>query len=300
MYELNGDQINLEKSKNLHVSDSRRAAIRFVSRNQARMHLLNKTRRDKNRIEVAFKRGQLVLKYDKSHDTQGVAKFQFRFTEPMVVEAKVPNTNLYWVRDLKTNKREKVNVNKLVPAYDDLGDLGPPLGQRAEDNQTKTEKENYDTWYSGKDHENHRFQRGHLVALKVDPNKKGIPFSVGKITNIQSNGKLEVQWFGTYGTNIKSCVWRQGFHQHSTKQVYYADKKLHSSHPIYTSKEDIDLDTKSHILSFPFHLTEDGRVPMMVLRYISKRDQIEWKLPQELDCLEYVNACNEVQKALNC
>jgi exodeoxyribonuclease III len=274
IYELEADMVDKEMEKGITISNSMHKAYKIVRKHQAKMSKINRQRRDKSRKEICFSKGDMVLKYDKTVDkpevkARGTAKFQFRFSHPLrVIRPDKQNKNLYFVECPVTGQQDHVNVNKLVPALVDIGDLGRPLGSR---NLVNAQEEQ---------DPNRPLKAGDMVALRVQPDQETLPFSVGKVLSIKNNAII-VHWYGTYAKNITTCTWRKGYYKASDDTFYYADSKLHKNHNKYTSEDSGELNIKSHVLGF-FSLTDEGTVPLSFLRKLSKSDDLDWELPKAM------------------
>jgi hypothetical protein len=126
-------------------------------------------------------------------------------------------------------------------------------------------------------------KEGDMVALLVTPDQPTLPFSVGKVTKIENNGEIVLQWYGTYAKNIMTCVWRKGFYQATTdNKVYYANTKSHAKHKPFTSECLLNkLTIEEHVLG-SFYLTDEGRVPLSFLKRVSESDRLDWQLTEPM------------------
>ena len=297
IYDLAQDQIYNENKRGINVSKSMRTAYRFARRRQLRAATINKQRRDKNRLQTLFKPGDMVWKFDRTHDTQGPAKLQYRFSGPHIIQGPYKQRpNLYTITDYHTNKTTVCNVDLLIPARHDCSDLGDPLGWPSTPptntpTSTCPDKSRHNAQHDSTDTHATSPTYGDMVALRVEPDDvENIPFSVGEIHNIDGD-HITVQWYGnTYG-NIRGA-WRRGFFQPSDSRRYYRDKKLHRDHKPYTSEtSETKLSIEQHVIGKPFQLNRRNALPHHVLLSVSKDKHINWTLPaSENDMLEIVAA----------
>jgi len=113
LYNVNPRQLAEEASRNISVSESMQSAMKHTRRQQLKVHLANKARRDKTRRRVTFQPGDLVLFFDHTYDTEGVSKFQWLYFGPHLIERKCAQSdNLYWTRRTDTVKQKKNCLEK--------------------------------------------------------------------------------------------------------------------------------------------------------------------------------------------
>jgi hypothetical protein len=294
LYNIDKLKIEQQRQKGISISDSMRSAYRFAREHQTRASFLNKERIDKHRVDVVFKTGDFVLKYDQTVDKEGPKKFQYKFSHPLVVQRRDPrNRNLYFLFDPITKKESHINVNMLIPAYCEMGDLGPPLGWTVKPRQGKRKRdEQHVDCKTPQSETAPKLDIGTMVALRVEPDAlENLPFSVGKVIKVRGD-HISVQWFGkTNRQTMYSGVWHPGYYHPKDNKRYYRNKKLHNTHPPYTSEVSETLLTRSDILGRPFILTLDRRIPMSLLRSISKDESFSWVLPREFQDEQYVSCC---------
>ena len=162
----------------------------------------------------------------------------------------------------------------LLPAYCEIGDLGPPLGWSVlrKDGRRKSRKlvvRNVEL--PGRP----PIQAGSMVALAVaTEQRESLPFAVARIVKVDDES-IVVQWYGKLSKQtMEKGVWRAGYFSSSRDEYYYSDRRSHYAHVPYTSVISKTRLTVDHILGHPFELTADQRVPMSVLREISQSGDI--------------------------
>lgn len=294
IYDLNQRQLSEECRLGIGTSDSMREAYKFVRKRDNRDSQLIKHRLDKSKTPIKFKQGDLVFKYDETFDkSTTVKKLCYKLAGPYVIQdVDGRNKNLYDIYDPKTGTTEHINVNRLLPAFHDMGDLGDPLGwavpteeerkplEKIKRRDTKNKLEPVVTDIT-------RPEEGDMVCIKTEP-EVNLPFAIGKVISVKENG-LNVQWFGKYAASMITSNWRPGFRLVGGR-AYYGSKQ-HASHIAYTSKNSGTVLTCDHIIGPPFSLTKSGRIPMRILRAVSSSGKVDWSLPAAYNTKAYVNAC---------
>ena len=284
LYNVNPRQLAEEASRNISVSESMQSAMKHTRRQQLKVHLANKARRDKTRRRVTFQPGDLVLFFDHTYDTEGVSKFQWLYSGPHLIERKCAQSdNLYWVRRTDKDKKsrlEKVNVNRLCLADTDFGPVGPPLGWGKDLGQLRNQPVQVPE--AAPDSNNFNTVVGDMVALRMEsaPNEP-LPFAVGEVIQ-RKESKIVVHWFGQARQNASMLgIWKKGYVDTSDNRRYYHDRKLHKNHLLYTSTlSESKLDIED-ILCQPFLLTNRNKIPPSILRAISRDETVDWNLPSE-------------------
>jgi hypothetical protein len=238
--------------------------MKHTRRQQLKVHLANKARRDKTRHRVIFQPGDLVLFFDHTYDTEGVSKFQWLYSGPNLIERKCAQSdNLYWIRRTDKGKRsrlEKVNVNRLCLADTDCGPLGPPLGWGKDFGQPR----NQPTQLPEAPINSNNFNAvvGDMVALMMEPDpNEPLPFAVGEIIH-KKESKICCHWFGQTRKNASMLgTWKGGYVDTGDNLRYYHDRKMHKSPLLYTSTlSESKLDIE-YILCQPFLLTNRNKIP---------------------------------------
>jgi len=285
LYNVNPNQLSEEATRGVNVSESLRVAMRNTRRQQLKVHLANKARRDKTRRHVTFQPGDLVMYFDHTYDTQGASKLQWLYSGPHIIERKcAQSNNLYWIRRTDKGSKlslSKVNVNRLCLADADCGPLGPPLGWGKELEPLR----NQPTHLSKPPDTPTRISNavvGDMVALRMEPDpNEPLPFAVGEIIRIERS-KIVVRWFGQVRqTTGMMGIWKPGYVDNGDNKRYYHHRKLHKNHEPYTSgvsESELDLDD---IICQPFQLTKNKKIPSSVLRTISNDPTVAWTLPSE-------------------
>ena len=292
LYEIHHKQLSDERKRGFSVSESMRDAYRFVRLRQQRVALSNAERRDASRKQVTFREGDVVIQYDPSADTEGPQKYQYRFGQPkVVIRRNSDNPNVYYLKCPKTGRVTVTNVDRLLKAYKDNLDLGEPLGW-SKPAQTGLE---HDDSLDGAEQQNRKpgvVFEGDMVALRVaSEDVEQLPFSVGKVLQINQGGNIVVQWFGTTNPNMLS-TWKPGYVQKSVNKRYYHSSRLHHSHPPYTSKDTgTPLVISEHVIGAPFSLNEDLRLPVSVLRAASSDKLVDFTIPTRFEANAFLHLC---------
>jgi transposase InsO family protein len=297
VYSLSTTQLENERKRGISVSDSMRTAYKYARRRQLRAAELNKNFRDKGRHDIHFKAGDLVWKYDRSYDTKGPQKFQFRFSGPYAIHGPYKKRqNLYVLVNVVSRETHVCNVDLLLPARADCSDLGQPLGwpkskktnaRRAQPTAPPPSRPR-----RGKptpppaDATVHEptpptIAAGDMVALEVAPDAlEKMPFAVGKVLSIHGD-RLTVWWYGNAHGNVLGA-WRTGYYESTTSnRRYYSDRRLSPSHQRYTSTTSETELAVSAVIGAPFHLNRRNAIPNAVLRAASARPGVDWSLSQE-------------------
>ena len=130
------------------------------------------------------------------------------------------------------------------------------------------------------------------MALRVaSEDVEQLPFSVGKVLQINQGGNIVVQWFGTTNPNMLS-TWKPGYVQKNVNTRYYHSSRLHHSHPPYTSKDTgTPLVISEHVIGAPFSLNEDLRLPVSVLRAASSDKLVDFTIPTRFEANAFLHLC---------
>jgi hypothetical protein len=119
-----------------------------------------------------------------------------------------------------------------------------------------------------------------MVALEVAPDLlEKMPFAMGEIISVEGD-QLVVWWYGNAHGNVLGA-WRSGYFQPGDNRRYYSDKRLHSSHPRYTSVTSETQLSVSDVIGTSFRLNRRNALPRAVLKAVSNRPNVPWTLPQE-------------------
>jgi hypothetical protein len=293
IYELENNQVEDERRLGANISDTMSRAYQHVRRADEKAARLRNKRRDDKRVAVEYQKGDLVFLYDEQADkSTKTKKLRYRLDGPFIVESDHRlSPNIYSILDPTSGRREKtVNVNRLIPAYHDMGDLGDPLGWKIpsqDDINSAFSSENTPRVISNNNY-TIPLNEGDMVCLHVEPDAEGSPFAVGKIYNIEDDS-IKVHWYGHYSKSPVSSSWQPGFCQ-SDGRPYYGNRR-HKSHNKFTSVGTECELTRSHIIGPPFTLTKTGRIPMRVLRAVSDSPLISWELAKPMQTKEYSQAC---------
>jgi hypothetical protein len=246
------------------------------------VHNANKRRLDKKKVLITFEPGDMVMYYDHTFDTEGVSKLQWLYSGPHIIEKKCSQSdNLYWIRRFGKGgavSLEKVNVNRLVLAEQDCGDLSPALGWGKEDDELREQPTQLPmpvpdaTLAAG-------VVVGDMVAIRVEPDVENLPFAVGEVIDVKDSS-ISVWWYGPTGraSNIFG-VWKPGFVDPRDNKRYYRKNKIHHSHPSYTSIASETNLSVDDIIGRPFQLVKGKKIPPTILKTASIDPLIEWSLP---------------------
>lgn len=263
-----------------------RVAARNARRQQLKVHLANKARLDKSKLSVRFAPVDLVMYYDHTYDTEGVSKLQWLYSGPHVIERKCSQSNnLYWIRRYSTDGKvslEKVNVNRLVLADNNCGDVGPALGwgtgaDEIREQPTRLPERPSDLAQAS------NVVVGDVVALRMEPDEvENLPFAVGEVVD-RDGDSIVVWWYGPTGRgeNKLTGVWKPGFVDPKDNKRYYRNRKLHNSHPSYTSTLSETHLTVEDILGRPFQLVDGKKIPSSILATASADPSVKWSLPKD-------------------
>jgi transposase InsO family protein len=292
VYGVASKQLANEAQRRLTVSKAMQTASRFVRSRQLRAASLNKSYRDRGRVAVSFKNGDLVWQFDRSADTKGPQKFQFRYSGPYIVQQRSSRSdNLYVLSEPSTSKVFTCNVNQLVPVHHECSDLGLPLGWSGLSVHHPSSNQSDDTFLEPSSFPP-TFPRhsvvsaptppspsvGDMVALLVAPDAvEQMPFAVGQILS-KENNVLQVRWYGTRSGNVLGA-WRPGFYQPSDDRRYYSDRRDHFSHLPLTSEVTETILTIDHVIGVGFSLNRRDAIPASILAAVSACEEINWTLP---------------------
>lgn len=107
-------------------------------------------------------------------------------------------------------------------------------------------------------------QVGDLAAFRIG----GMSFGVGKVTRINKDDTVELQWYGNQ-KEVSGGVYYPAWFQKSTRQYYYRLKRLNKGHSAYTTENTIEgqINTDA-IIVYGFDLTRDHKISAEVMEVI--------------------------------
>ena len=245
----------------------------------------NLRRLNTSRKEVTFSNGQQVFYwFDKSSEkTEGLAHGPYRVTIPEKWRSWWQGP--YTITSTLSNKLyvidvggvpTTVNVNRLlsVPAWNsyisdtspsDHWTVGSSLQPSADPCQGLVEQTA----------PLREARTGDLAVWPLAPSKDNpLPFGLGKIMSINSDGSVVLQWYGNFAMNIHS-TFKPCWFQKSTNQIYYASASAHPSHPPHFTDETHTSVLLSDLVTYGFALLDNDRLPTAVLRSIIAHEDVD-------------------------
>ena len=252
-----------------------RDAFRQVVKKQEEVAKYNQARRSERFRVVTFEVGQSVLYWrppaedrveaqeEGDAPTSTPAKWRFRWDGPFRITA-VRNDNHYEFID--TSGRPVIAHCNRLCLFDPWSDELPSTSAQMDEERPWKQ--------SG------QVKVGDLFVTPLE-DCEGFPFGVGKVVAINQEDELDFVWLGNSTGNLRGSYVPGWYTEAGT--VYYADTKRAKGDVPYRGEHSGTVVRQGDLVVWGFKLTERCRLPLAVLRMVSRSDRVDWELPPGLD-----------------
>ncbi len=256
------------------IDTKKRLSVAFdaVRCNQLRAAVANINRRAYKR-EISLKVGDLVLvwcpaKRDKNYVP---LKFTYRHSIPGVVADKVSATQYIVERADRTGdeRLRKVHINRLslYTPWDEYIHKDDTLQALRDPIDLKVSQE--------PPHEVRPAVVGDLVV--VTSGKSELGFRVARVTEIEPNGHMIVQWYGNLQMSETGSYLPGWMERRTRRKCYYRATPLSGDSEAYSNKVSKEVITNGDIICAGIHLNRRNMLPPEVYMAIEDSPLTEWE-----------------------
>jgi hypothetical protein len=200
----------------------------------------------------------------------GMQKISNKWTGPHIIEKRVSNTN-YIIRRIPAHTLENVHTNRLIPYHPFSDDIPDPAGsyyRRVLEEgigEDMNMEEAYPTDIVLKDQ---------LVIIPMEVNEYNkLPFSVGRVIEMDEEDHITVQWYGNVSENIRRPflpAWIDNDRRH-----YYRTKPQHITHKPWTNLINNTPLNKYNVAYAGINLNQDSTIPVHILSLLKQHPLIK-------------------------